>query len=137
MDCLLLEINQCNNNEFRCQCGMCIPKTFLLDISYDCTDLTDEKDIYTHTFLKDMFSYQSAELVLDFIICQSGLFSCSDGQCEYRMDLSPRCSNGRDLFFRQNLYLSSLPNKNNNNSNNISFQCWFLMLCISNEANIN
>jgi hypothetical protein len=130
-DCLLLEINQCNNNEFRCQSGMCIPKTFLIDISYDCVDLTDEKEIYSGEFSETrMFSYKSTRLIFDFSICQSGLFSCGDGECATYIDSYPVCNNGRDLFFRRNLYLSSL-------SNNISFQCWSLMLCMSHEANFN
>ena len=42
--CWQLEINECNENEFRCQNGQCIPRSFLAENNkaYECLDLTDE-----------------------------------------------------------------------------------------------
>jgi hypothetical protein len=44
MNCSLLEINECENNEYRCHNGMCIPEQFINDSPYnlDCLDNTDE-----------------------------------------------------------------------------------------------
>ncbi|CAF3806328.1 unnamed protein product [Rotaria sp. Silwood1] len=42
--CWQLEINQCNDDEFRCANGQCIPKSFYRDdpYTYDCLDTSDE-----------------------------------------------------------------------------------------------
>ena len=42
-DCFLIEINQCKENEYRCLNGISIPKTYLIDMSDDCRDMTDEE----------------------------------------------------------------------------------------------
>ncbi|CAF4365363.1 unnamed protein product, partial [Adineta steineri] len=72
-------------------------------------------------------------------------YSCGDGQCllfqnftrlcSMYEDCQTQCNNGRDLFFRRNLFYFGF-SIGINNSNNISFECQFLMLCISGELNI-
>ncbi|CAF1535668.1 unnamed protein product [Adineta ricciae] len=46
MNCLQLEINECESNEYRCHNGMCIPEDFVNDHAYntDCLDRTDENN---------------------------------------------------------------------------------------------
>ncbi|CAF5025957.1 unnamed protein product, partial [Rotaria sp. Silwood1] len=43
-NCFELEVNECDENEYRCQNGQYIPKTFFHDNYYnpDCLDRTDE-----------------------------------------------------------------------------------------------
>jgi hypothetical protein len=145
-ECRLLEINECEENEYRCRFGMCIPKTFLRDFSLDCMDLSDEKP---NTFpLEGGYPscFQSSELVCDFRRCDADEFSCGDGQCLYLTDwnrhrvsfmqITGVCNNGRDLYLRRNLFRSDFPT-NGSRTNQISFDCWFLMLCISDKTNVN
>ena len=46
-DLLLLviseSINRCNNEEFHCDNGICIPNKYLCDVDDDCGDMSDEK----------------------------------------------------------------------------------------------
>ncbi|CAF1437598.1 unnamed protein product, partial [Didymodactylos carnosus] len=42
-NCDKLEFNECEDDEYRCINGMCIPDQYFLDGDYDCLDLTDEK----------------------------------------------------------------------------------------------
>ncbi|CAF3498607.1 unnamed protein product [Rotaria sp. Silwood1] len=46
VNCIELEMNECEKNEYRCQNGMCVPEQFLNDSPQnpDCLDSTDEKD---------------------------------------------------------------------------------------------
>jgi hypothetical protein len=37
-----LEFNECDNNEYQCTNGMCIPDEYLLDGEYDYINMTDE-----------------------------------------------------------------------------------------------
>ncbi|CAF0886145.1 unnamed protein product [Adineta steineri] len=144
-ECLLLETNECEDNEYRCRYGMCIPKTFLRDFSHDCMDLSDEKPISNS--LRQYYSscYSSSKVECDFHLCKINEYSCGDGQCllfenfarlcSIFEDCLSQCNNGRDLFFRRNLFHFDI-SIGINNSNNISFECQFLMLCISGELNV-
>jgi hypothetical protein len=42
-NCDKLEFNECQDDEYRCANGMCIPQEYFLDSQYDCLDLSDEK----------------------------------------------------------------------------------------------
>ncbi|CAF1125053.1 unnamed protein product [Adineta ricciae] len=126
-ECFLLELNECEKDEYRCRIGTCIPRTFLVDFNPDCSDLTDEYLTYDEYF-QDSDCYLSSTLVCDNRLCNKlNDFSCADGECQ---EISMQCNNGRDLFLRHNLLSSSM-------MNNITFQCWFLMLCSSGEINVN
>lgn len=127
-ECLLLEINECNIDEYRCQFGGCIPKTFLIDFSYDCMDLSDEQESYKN-LNSNQDCYKEPKLQCEFTICKLNDFSCGDGQCESYDDFSSQCNNGRDLFLRQQLLYASYHKKN---SYNVSDGCWAFMLCIFN-----
>jgi hypothetical protein len=130
-ECLMLETNQCENDEHRCRSGMCIPKTFLIDFSVDCMDLSDEPETYISWSDYDICGF-FPKLVCDFVVCKVGYFSCGDGQCillSSSIEFS-WCHSGRDLLFRRSLLLSAMPN-GGINSNNISSECWYLMVCLS------
>ncbi|CAF2101733.1 unnamed protein product [Rotaria magnacalcarata] len=127
-ECILLETNECKNDEYRCQYGTCIPKTFLIDFSYECMDLSDEnnnKPLYC-----DSHCYVSPSLFCDFHFGDALKFSCGDGEFTDFYEWRTSCNNGRDLFLRRNLLLAPTPN-DTNNLTNISSECWFFMLCIN------
>jgi hypothetical protein len=129
-ECLLLETNECENDEYRCRCGSCIPKTFLIDFGYDCMDLSDEADTY-FTSLVDYSCYSSPTLVCDFRLGYVSVFPCGDGQSiAVFSKAKTSCNNGRDLFIIYSLRkLAS--SKDSDTSRDISFECWHWMLCIS------
>ncbi len=45
--CEKLEFNECEEDEYRCANGMCIPEEYWLDGDFDCMDWTDEIDTLT------------------------------------------------------------------------------------------
>ncbi|UJR18227.1 hypothetical protein I4U23_005126 [Adineta vaga] len=140
MECRLLEINECQNDEYRCRFGMCIPKTFLRDFSYDCMDFSDEKPVIHRNMDFENVCSMSSKLECDYRLCEIDEFSCSDGQCLLPKDWFAKClessnchlhcHNGRDLFFSQNL-LSLNSSRNDFNLRNTSYECWFLLVCVS------
>jgi hypothetical protein len=134
-ECMLLETNECENDQYRCRYGSCIPKTFLMDFSYDCMDLSDESDTYLSRAV-NFSCYSSPTLVCDFVLVDWGYFPCSDGQNIAVSQTKAPCDNGRDLFIRQSLLDSALSN-DSNISNNISFECSHLMRCVSHIIDAN
>ena len=53
-----LEFNECEDDEYRCANGMCIPDEYWLDGDYDCMDWTDDKSYY---FFKNIINYESIQ----------------------------------------------------------------------------
>ncbi|CAF1602990.1 unnamed protein product, partial [Adineta ricciae] len=103
--CEYLEFNECEDNEYRCANGMCIPEEYWLDGDYDCMDWTDESDS-----LVDLYSncHSSASYVCDEHTCPFNHWSCGDGQCipddtdrnqGTRQTFSTFCQNLRDINY--------------------------------------
>ncbi|CAF1639410.1 unnamed protein product, partial [Didymodactylos carnosus] len=42
-NCHMLEYNECEENEYRCSNGLCIPEEYWLDGSKDCMDWSGER----------------------------------------------------------------------------------------------
>ena len=102
-NCDKLEFNECEDNEYRCMNGMCIPDEYFLDGDYDCMDMSDEKE----PFDDSKCPYQSASIHCDDRVCSPELWSCGDGQCVNTRVLTMnqhtpfvRCVNRREQFFR-------------------------------------
>ena len=76
-NCDLLEFNECEDDEYRCANGMCIPDDFFLDGEYDCSDLSDEKQLFDDTTC----IFEQATHICDDRICLRHQWSCGDGQC--------------------------------------------------------
>jgi hypothetical protein len=99
--CDLLEMNQCDVNEYRCMNGMCIPEVYFLDGEIDCLDWSDEIRIKS----SEDCSYESASNVCDDHICYPNQWSCGDGQCIsdrlafQRLGRDKSCVNRRDQYF--------------------------------------
>ena len=101
-NCDKLEFNECEDDEYRCMNGMCIPDEYFLDGEYDCMDMSDEKESFDDSHCP----YQSASMACDDRMCPPNRWSCGDGQCIADRILvgSPYngyvpCFNQRDRFF--------------------------------------
>ena len=114
-DCWQLEINQCNDHEYRCTNGMCIPNIFYDDQTHtsDCLDASDYLYAFPSTTYECGGSYYAG-------------FICPDRICdnEYFTD---SCEKGRDklMYDIQHLQLVS--------SNTTSDYCWLAVVCFINK----
>ena len=101
-NCDKLEFNECEEDEYRCMNGMCIPDEYFLDGDYDCMDMSDEKGPFNNT----LCPYHSASVDCDDRVCPPNRWSCGDGQCiierifagTWLQSVTP-CLNRRDQFF--------------------------------------
>ena len=64
-NCNTLEFHECKDNEYQCEKGMCISRQFFLDGEYDCSDMTDEKDVFDVRIC----SYESVTILCDDRLC--------------------------------------------------------------------
>ncbi|CAF1410014.1 unnamed protein product [Adineta steineri] len=111
--CWQLEINECNDNEYRCTNGQCVPKAFFQDDKYfpDCLDGSDE-------------SYRQSNEVNG---CSKNKpsFKCEDVTCE-----DPRCGSkkcmGSCWYYRQEIIFKSMFSVKDNST---SDQCWSAFVC--------
>ena len=141
-NCDKLEFNECEDDEYRCENGMCIPDEYFLDGDYDCMDLSDEREPFNGT----QCPFQAAGFECDDRICPRNLWSCGDGQCvsiAARFPISSAggisCMNRRDQFFWcetvVNETLWTLPNGRcsvleNLDEQNIINYCHYLRICM-------
>jgi hypothetical protein len=100
--CDKLEFNECENDEYRCMNGMCIPEEYFLDGEFDCLDWSDEFQYYddTNCFI------EGASTQCDDRICPPNQYSCGDGQCipdrfefQTKPQIKSECRSRRDQFF--------------------------------------
>lgn len=76
-NCDKLEFNECEQKEYRCANGMCVPDEYFIDGDYDCMDWTDEKEL-----LYDQYCpLEKVSFSCDDRICPLKWWSCGDGQC--------------------------------------------------------
>ena len=100
-NCDLLEMNVCDDNEYRCMNGMCIPEEYFLDGELDCLDWSDEMPFKKS---EDCFG-ESVSTECDDHLCPPAYWSCGEGQCIpsrlafQRSSFEPTCSSGRDQYF--------------------------------------
>ena len=78
-NCDLLQMNRCNDDEYRCENGMCIPQEFFLDGERDCLDWTDSVQFKGNTSCP----LESVNADCDDHVCPPNLWSCGDGECIY------------------------------------------------------
>ena len=76
-NCDLLEFHECEEDEYRCMNGMCIPDLYFLNGDYDCSDLTDEKGI----FYDGNCIFEHTSLACNERHCAPNQWSCGDGEC--------------------------------------------------------
>ncbi|CAF1473302.1 unnamed protein product [Adineta steineri] len=98
-NCWQLEVNGCNNDEYRCHNGQCIPFEFFHDFPYqpDCLDRTDEEFNDFHERCSRFVTFECEEHR-----CRPGNeeFPCGDGQCINEIS---KCHNGRSSFLSSDL----------------------------------
>ena len=121
--CNELEINECEENEYRCHNGaQCIPLAFFRDSwkSNDCLDGSDEDENYRpYADLDESFALNCIESMIfacEETMCrQPRAFSCGDGNCLgdlYVRNIvgrkNPACkSTGRDAYYNRAIYMSA------------------------------
>ena len=121
--CFQLEINQCNENEYRCHNGLCISKVFLEDSILHCLDHSD----LSGEPLRPLSKYTDSLISYEDVACRSddAQFSCSDGQCV--KDFS-ECRSNRHL-----LLINSISDQGH-----LSYPCWMMMMiCLTKIPNPN
>ncbi|CAF4029492.1 unnamed protein product [Rotaria sp. Silwood1] len=100
-NCDLLELNQCDDDEYRCENGMCVPDQFFLDGEFDCLDWSDEMQFKKS---KDC-SKERVSTMCDDHVCLPNEWSCGDGECIHdRLDFQKStrpitCQNERNQYF--------------------------------------
>ncbi|CAF1187972.1 unnamed protein product [Adineta ricciae] len=117
MHCLELEMNECQEDEYRCQNGQCISIEFWKDGAFvlECLDGSDEPELSPITLET---CYIRTGFICEEHSCQQGdlPFVCGDGEC--RPNFYP-CASGRDyLLFESMKALGDL-----------SYECWTIMAC--------
>jgi hypothetical protein len=99
-NCDKLEFNECEDDEYRCANGMCIPDEYFLDGEHDCADTTDEKEMFDDS----KCTFAEASFECDDRMCLRFEWSCGDGQCilfrlGFQFDLLLiECNNLRDQY---------------------------------------
>ena len=101
-NCDLLEMNRCDEEEeYRCENGMCIPEEFFLDGQFDCLDWSDEMALKESL---ECFG-GSVKTECDDHLCPPNQWSCGDGQCIadrlwfQRFTTDTTCASGRDQYY--------------------------------------
>ncbi|UJR18115.1 hypothetical protein I4U23_005015 [Adineta vaga] len=124
-NCLSLEMNECNENEYRCHNGLCIPKDFLDDYSFspDCLDGADE---YIPNQMSNTLSTYPGCYRDPSFRCEEShhplrlkSFPCGDGETLFTF---ASCANGRHFLEFEILYSFD-------QNNALSFNCWLLLYC--------
>lgn len=82
MYCEQIEINICNDHEFRCRNGLCIDREYLFDGQADCSDLSDEQRNLLYDKYGDFrHCYEQANFDCDERWCGREWLSCGGGEC--------------------------------------------------------
>ena len=140
-NCDKLEFNECEDDEYRCMNGMCIPDQYFLDGEYDCMDMSDEKEPFKH----DKCGLQPASIDCDDRVCEPNEWPCGDGQCVRQRFYVPQthgtatqCFNRRDKFFLcERVMKENLQTESNgrcsaftaNATHNVDQYCDHLIMC--------
>ena len=100
-NCDLLELNVCDDDEYRCMNGLCIPDRYFLDGVFDCLDWSDEMQFHDD----GKCALESVSSQCDDRFCPPNQWSCGDGQCIHNrlaFQIEPNlrgCLSERDQYF--------------------------------------
>lgn len=127
-----METNECDNtSEYRCRNGLCIPRSFLLDRTFDCPDRFDEQMnaqlVYDHNIL-----CSRNFLTADCEESRMGLnyFSCGNGQyIDMSHVYSLDCSNYRDVSLVKQIFEPYFPHMILDPCN-LTMLCLFHVICL-------
>ncbi|CAF1509979.1 unnamed protein product, partial [Adineta ricciae] len=116
-ECFQMEMNECEEDEYRCHNGLCIPKDFWKDDpnNPDCLDRSDESSSISFDLC-----YQNPSFRCEEHGCRAGEkdFPCGDGQCVKQFG---HCKNRRNDLLRESLLTKD----------NLSYECWLYLVCFS------
>ncbi|UJR07365.1 hypothetical protein I4U23_011651 [Adineta vaga] len=117
-DCFQMEINVCEENEYRCHNGLCLST----EISNSELYLIDCLDRSATLYLNNYFSkcFNDLGFICEEHACQPGpkQFPCGDGQCVEDFDT---CENGRHYLLIESMYTQG----------NLSDECWLALICLT------
>lgn len=116
VSCHLLEFNECENNEYRCRSGHCIPMLFAFDEIFDCADGSDEDGHFPVSFDLEKCYKKVPNLFCDESNDAWMKFPCGDG--EVLRDILHGCGNGRLVRTVKMLYTSEVT------------LCWQYLVCV-------
>jgi hypothetical protein len=130
-----MELNDCDlQSEYRCRNGLCIPRSFLFDQTYDCPDWYDEQYLNSHNDDRSSLACWSKTATAECEEHRFGLnfFSCGDGE---RLPLTlyreKSCTNLRDIMMLKTLFRPYLNEIINNSSYNDMFHLFGLQCLFS------
>ena len=122
--CFELEMNECEENEYRCQNGQCVAHEFFRDgnMNPECLDRTDEAIrmeknymVYHDRCASDP-SFRCEEHTCKILPRDPAPYSCGDGSCLHHRS----CTNKRHLL---TMKFDSYADRNG--------LCWVVMACLS------
>ncbi|CAF0942894.1 unnamed protein product [Adineta steineri] len=121
--CFNVELNECNENEYRCHNGLCIPKIFL-EMEFVEAQCFDGSDVIVKNNYLQEFYYRPHLFEYQEYVCRpnEGQFTCGDGQC---VEDFGQCQNNRHLALTQSITIQG----------NLSYSCWIVMICLSKIMN--
>ena len=121
--CFELEINECDENEYRCQNGLCVAHEFFRDddASPECLDRTDEEDLRHYELCVSDPSFRCEEHTCKISENSKADFACGDGQCLHSTSL---CVNRRNTPI---LNVDSYAERKE--------LCWIVMACLTRFIN--
>jgi len=108
-DCWQLEINQCNQNEYRCSNGECIPILF-----YEKTEL------FTDCFYHEVIINTKVDAFGSCNLRYHSFDRCDDITCPYS-PLTSSCSRDRQYYIFMTMYI--------NDNNSLSSDSWLSLTC--------
>ena len=122
--CFELEMNECEENEYRCQNGQCVAHEFFRDgnLNPDCLDRTDEATqvdkyrMFYHDRCASDPSFRCEEHTCQISGLDPAPYSCGDAQCSRCRS----CSNKRNLLI---LKFDGYVERND--------LCWIVMACLT------
>ena len=98
--CEEVEYNECEENEYRCEDGSCIPEQYWLDGIYDCSDQTDEESLNIFDqWYQPLCALTSSHFACDETKVRRKYFACGDGQFIDDFEFWPSCYNYRERKF--------------------------------------
>jgi hypothetical protein len=132
-----MEHSDCNaDTEYRCRNGLCIPRSFLLDRTFDCPDWYDEpravshKLAYVYIHLSRMCSWKTATAECEEYKLGLTFFPCGNGQrLAIQLEEGHTCSNLRDAFMLKTLFRPYFK-PNRDDLCFVTMMCLFNILCL-------
>ncbi|CAF1432973.1 unnamed protein product [Adineta steineri] len=106
VDCWKMEMSNCEEHEYQCHNGQCIPEEYLLDDLWnpECIDNTDELVINLPLLKCITDPAMRCEDHMCPPLRHASSFACGDGQCvQANQIVNHQCQNGRDLLWAKSL----------------------------------